>query len=108
VGGTPALVSGGGVRSFAMIGAYRLKDPDGEVDMKAHLVSDGDAVYQLPMTYHGAPLPDGGAVEGHVAAVRGQPLDPAALDAGGLVMGSWPPGGAGTESVTGCLAIIRS
>jgi hypothetical protein len=73
---------------------------------------------------------DGGAVEGHVAAVRGQPLDPGTLDADGLVidlrrvlapgepavgpgiaglmMGSWSPGGAGTESVTGCLALIRS
>ena len=160
---------GGGVPSFAMIGAYRLEDPDGEVGMEAHLISDGDAVYQLPMTYRGAPLPDvpdgaliataehsvlgarwiydaeadpvwhqeilrlvrdGEAVEGHVAAVRGQPLDPGTLDAGGLVidlrrvlapgepavgpgiaglmMGSWSPGGAGTESVTGCLALIHS
>jgi hypothetical protein len=65
-----------------------------------------------------------------MAAVRGQPLDPGTLDADGLVidvrrvltpgepaaspgiagrmMGSWSPGGAGTESVTGCFALIRS
>ena len=160
---------GGGVPSFAMVGAYRLEDPDGEVGIEAHLVSDGDAVYQLPMTYRGAPLPDlpdgaliataehsvlgarwiydaeadpvwrqeilrlvrdGGAVEGHLAAVRGQPLYLGKLDAdslvidvqrvltpgkpaadpgiAGLMMGSWSPGGAGTESVTGCLTAIRS
>ena len=73
---------------------------------------------------------DGGAVEGHLAAVRGQPLYLGKLDAdslvidvqrvltpgkpaadpgiAGLMMGSWSPGGAGTESVTGCLTAIRS
>jgi maltokinase-like protein len=49
---------GSRVPSLALVGAYRLEDPDGEVGMEAHLLSDGDAVYQLPMTYRGAPLAD--------------------------------------------------
>ncbi|MGN5240276.1 maltokinase N-terminal cap-like domain-containing protein [Rhodococcus sp. SJ-3] len=40
------------------LGAYRFDDPDGEVGIEIHLVRDADgAVYQVPLTYRGAPLP---------------------------------------------------
>ena len=41
------------------LGSYRFQDPAGEVGIETHLVTDGIAVYQLPMTYRGAPLPGG-------------------------------------------------
>lgn len=48
---------GSGVPSLALIGAFRLEDPAGEVGIETQLLSDGTAVYQVPMTYRGAPLP---------------------------------------------------
>jgi Maltokinase N-terminal cap domain len=45
--GTPALVA---------VGFLRFEDPAGEVGIETHLVSDGTAIYQLPMTYRGAPI----------------------------------------------------
>ncbi|TCN50400.1 hypothetical protein EV641_11252 [Rhodococcus sp. SMB37] len=40
------------------VGAYRFDDPDGEVGIEIHLVRDADgSVYQVPLTYRGAPLP---------------------------------------------------
>ncbi|MBO0803354.1 MAG: hypothetical protein J2P25_09830 [Nocardiopsaceae bacterium] len=46
-----------------MVGALRLEDPDGAVGIETHLVSDGAAVYQVPMTYRGAPLPGAGPAD---------------------------------------------
>ncbi|WP_309112329.1 hypothetical protein [Saccharothrix sp.] len=40
------------------VGFYRLEDPEGEVGMESHLVSDGTDLYHVPLTYRGAPLPD--------------------------------------------------
>jgi hypothetical protein len=42
---------------LALVGAYRLADRDGEVGLETHLVGDGTAVYQVPMSYRGAPPP---------------------------------------------------
>lgn len=40
------------------VGAYRFDDPAGEVGIEIHLVRDADgSVYQVPLTYRGAPLP---------------------------------------------------
>lgn len=52
---------GTGAPDLQAVGFYRLEDPDGEVGMEAHVVSDGESVLHLPMTYRGAPL-DGGAL----------------------------------------------
>ncbi|HLK02617.1 MAG TPA: hypothetical protein VKU39_22280 [Streptosporangiaceae bacterium] len=41
------------------LGSYRFQDPAGEVGIETHLVTDGIVVYQLPLTYRGAPLPGG-------------------------------------------------
>ncbi|CAL9405813.1 hypothetical protein SUDANB95_01548 [Actinosynnema sp. ALI-1.44] len=49
---------GAGVPALRPIGFYRLEDPDGEVGMEGHLVSDGSDLYHVPLTYRGAPLPD--------------------------------------------------
>jgi len=40
-----------------LLGAYRFDDPAGEVGMETHLVAHGGTVYQLPLSYRGAPLP---------------------------------------------------
>ncbi len=50
--GTPALVP---------VGHFRFEDPAGQVGIETHLVSDGGMVYQVPMTYRGAPLPGPGS-----------------------------------------------
>src|SRR5918993_1981072 len=42
---------------LTLVGAYRLADRDGEVGLETHLIGDGTAVYQVPMSYRGAPLP---------------------------------------------------
>lgn len=52
---------GSGAPTLRPVGFFRFEDPDGEVGMETHLLTDGDAVFQLPMTYRGAPL-DGGAL----------------------------------------------
>jgi hypothetical protein len=53
---------GTGVPALRMVGTFRLEDPDGEVGMETQLVSDGSDIYQLPMTYRGAPLAEGGLI----------------------------------------------
>jgi Maltokinase N-terminal cap domain len=50
---------GTGVPTLTPVGFIRIEDPDGEVGMESHLVSDGRARYHLPMTYRGRPLADG-------------------------------------------------
>lgn len=39
-----------------LIGSYRFDDPDGRVGMETHLVSAGDTLLQVPLTYRDAPL----------------------------------------------------
>lgn len=46
---------GSGVPSLRPVGFYRLEDPAGQVGIEAHLVHDGQVLYQIPMTYRGAP-----------------------------------------------------
>ena len=52
-GTTPALTT---------VGSFRFVDPDGQVGIETLLVRDGDAassdsvIYQVPLTYRGAPL----------------------------------------------------
>lgn len=50
---------GRGVPSLTPIGYFRLEDPSGEVGIETHLVTDGLAVYHVPMTYRGAPMQHG-------------------------------------------------
>jgi Maltokinase N-terminal cap domain len=54
--------AGTGVPVLRPVGTFRLEDPAGEVGMETHLITDGSAVYQLPMTYRGAPLADGALI----------------------------------------------
>jgi hypothetical protein len=46
-----------------VIGSFRFDDPDGRVGMETHLVTAGDTLLQVPLTYRDAPL-DGAA--GHL------------------------------------------
>jgi hypothetical protein len=39
-----------------VIGSYRFDDPDGRVGMETHLVTTGDALLQVPLTYHDGPV----------------------------------------------------
>ena len=39
-----------------VIGSYRFDDPDGRVGMETHLVSAGDLLLQVPLTYRDEPL----------------------------------------------------
>jgi hypothetical protein len=39
-----------------VIGAYRFDDPDGRVGMETHLVTAGEALLQVPLTYRDEPL----------------------------------------------------
>src|SRR5918994_1942561 len=41
-----------------VIGSYRFDDPDGRVGMETHLVSAGDTLFQVPLTYRDEPLDD--------------------------------------------------
>jgi hypothetical protein len=50
---------GVGVPSLRPVGYFRFEDPGGEVGVETHLVADGDLLYQVPLTYRGAPLADG-------------------------------------------------
>lgn len=38
------------------VGAFRFDDPDGEVGLETILVGTGDGVFQVPLSYRGAPL----------------------------------------------------
>jgi hypothetical protein len=51
---------GSGQPSLHMVGAFRLEDPAGEVGIETHLLTDGAAIYQVPMTYRGAALAGSG------------------------------------------------
>lgn len=42
--------------------AYRLVDPDGEVGLDGMLISTGDAVFHVPVTWRAAPLEDGALI----------------------------------------------
>jgi hypothetical protein len=55
---TQPWYEGADVPSLIPVAFIRIEDPDGEVGMESHLVSDGRAVYHLPMTYRGQPRPD--------------------------------------------------
>lgn len=46
---------GSGVPVLAPVGFFRFEDPAGEVGLETHLLTDGETVYQIPMTYRGAP-----------------------------------------------------
>ena len=39
-----------------VIGSYRFDDPDGRVGLETHLVTAGDALFQVPLTYRDEPL----------------------------------------------------
>jgi hypothetical protein len=41
-----------------VIGSYRFDDPDGRVGMETHLVTAGDLVLHVPLTYRDEPLDD--------------------------------------------------
>jgi hypothetical protein len=47
---------GSGTPSVAPVGYFRFEDPAGDVGVETHLVTDGSVLYQIPMTYRGAPL----------------------------------------------------
>ena len=42
--------------AIEVIGSYRFDDPDGRVGMETHLVTAGDALLHVPVTYHDEPL----------------------------------------------------
>ncbi len=48
--------SGVGVPATRPVGFYRLADPAGVVGLETHLLTDGSAVCQIPMSYRDAPL----------------------------------------------------
>ena len=50
--------AGSGIPPLAPVGYFRFEDPAGEVGIETHLVTDGRVVYQVPMTYRGAPMKD--------------------------------------------------
>src|SRR4051812_48715361 len=43
-----------------VVGAFRYDDPEGRVGMETHLVSAGDTLFQVPLTYRGEPLAGAG------------------------------------------------
>ncbi|MHA7306090.1 maltokinase N-terminal cap-like domain-containing protein [Arthrobacter sp. TMN-49] len=46
----------GGDSPLARLGSFRFDDPAGEVGIETQLVGAGHRVYQVPLTYRGAPL----------------------------------------------------
>lgn len=46
----------GGADELVRLGSFRFDDPDGEVGIETHIVGAGGKVYQVPLTYRGAPL----------------------------------------------------
>ncbi|MEO8222755.1 MAG: hypothetical protein ABI563_18460 [Specibacter sp.] len=46
----------GGGSPLVRLGSFRFDDPAGEVGIETQLVGVGDQVYQVPLTYRGAPL----------------------------------------------------
>jgi hypothetical protein len=49
--------AGSGVPDLVPVGYFRFEDPAGEVGVETHLLRDGSVLYQVPLTYRGAPLP---------------------------------------------------
>ena len=47
-----------GDEPIEVIGSYRFDDPEGRVGMETHLVTAGDVLLQVPLTYRDAPLRD--------------------------------------------------
>lgn len=42
--------------SIEVVGAFRFDDPEGRVGMETHLVTAGDVLFQVPLTYRDEPL----------------------------------------------------
>jgi hypothetical protein len=59
---------GSGIPTLTPVGYFRFEDPDGEVGIETHLLRDASVLYQIPMTYRGAPLTD------PLPGVTGDPL----------------------------------
>jgi hypothetical protein len=58
-GWIPTQAWGHGVDEEAgIVGSFHLDDPDGEVGIETHLVSVGEVLLQVPLTYRGSPLDD--------------------------------------------------
>lgn len=49
--------SGLGPINLVRVGSFRFDDPDGEVGIETLLVANEGAVFQVPLTYRGSPLP---------------------------------------------------
>ncbi len=47
---------GAGIPLLSPVGYFRFEDPAGEVGIETHLVTDGSVLYQVPLTYRGAPI----------------------------------------------------
>ncbi|MBW4720698.1 maltokinase N-terminal cap-like domain-containing protein [Saccharothrix obliqua] len=54
--------AGDDVPTPELVGAFRFEDPAGEVGLETHLVRAGGVLYQLPMTYRGAPIASPGLI----------------------------------------------
>jgi maltokinase-like protein len=63
---------GTGTPTLRPVGYFRFEDPEGEVGIETHLVTDGTSVVQLPMTYRGAPFDDGALIATAEHSVLGQ------------------------------------
>ncbi|MFM9429972.1 CG0192-related protein [Arthrobacter sp. MP_2.3] len=48
----------GGSAALSKVGSFRFDDPSGEVGIETILTAVDGAVFQVPLTYRGAPLPD--------------------------------------------------
>ena len=48
---------GAGPINLVRVGSFRFDDPDGEVGVETLLVANEGAVFQVPLTYRGSPLP---------------------------------------------------
>src|SRR5215813_12575063 len=60
---------GSGLPSISPVGFIRFEDPAGEVGMETHLVTDGAAIYQVPMTYRGRPIAETAGAEDSLIAI---------------------------------------
>jgi hypothetical protein len=58
----PWYADPGRAPSLANVGGFRLDDPAGEVGIEFMVVADGAAIYQVPMTYRGAPREGDGLI----------------------------------------------
>lgn len=47
---------GTSVPALSPVGFFRFEDPAGQVGVETHLVADGSDLYQVPLTYRGAPV----------------------------------------------------